>query len=386
VRARRCSVPLILLGLLGFAFAAVSPVAAQTTRYICFGDSITDGVGDTLPEGERGYPVRLDTLLSNAGRAVEVVEEGVPGEDTPEGLSRIDSVLATGGDVFLLMEGTNDPSGNISFETTRFNLAEMATRAEAAGFAVIHATTIPRIPTANRDPDNIENRQLNGEIRNLAGTEGRDLADPFEVFGAVPDAFAAIYWDNPDDAVGHPNAAGYDLMAEAFANVIRGIDTVPPVHGRMTPDDGDDAVSPGVEIEVEVWDFGSGVDATNTTLVVNGTVVEAGSTGGETRRLLTYQPPTALSGVVTLGLRAQDRDGNATNQQIAAFTVQGNTVLSGDVDRDGRVSGVDLVRLALAFGARRGEDRYDRAADLNTDDRVDGDDLAILANNFGRSQ
>jgi lysophospholipase L1-like esterase len=365
--------------------ALATPAHGQT-RYICFGDSITDGVGDTRPEGDRGYPVRLQTILTGAGMDVEVIEEGVPGEDTSEALSRIDGVLGAGGDVLILMEGTNDPSQNISFETTRFNLEEIASRAETAGLAVIHATTIPRIPSANRDPDNILNRQLNGEIRNLAGGAGRDLGDPFEVFGAQPNLFSTLYWDNPDDAVGHPNAAGYDLMAELFADVIRGIDTVPPVHGRMTPDDGDGAVSPNATLEVEVWDFGAGIDGDNTTLALNGVAVEASSSGGERRRILTYTPPAPLAGVVNLALRAADGAGNRTDQTIATFTVQGNTFLSGDIDRDGRVSGTDLIRLAVAFGARRGDSRYDRAADLNTDNVVDGEDLATLASNFGRAQ
>lgn len=55
----------------------------------------------------------------------------------------------------------------------------------------------------------------------------------------------------------------------------------------------------------------------------------------------------------------------------------------GDVDGSGRVDGVDLVRLALAFGAREGEPRYDGAADVNGDGVVDGFDLAILAEFFG---
>jgi hypothetical protein len=49
------------------------------------------------------------------------------------------------------------------------------------------------------------------------------------------------------------------------------------------------------------------------------------------------------------------------------------------------VDGADLIRLALRFGARRGESRFLPGADLNGDSVVDGADLAVLSSNFGRS-
>ena len=55
----------------------------------------------------------------------------------------------------------------------------------------------------------------------------------------------------------------------------------------------------------------------------------------------------------------------------------------GDLDGSGRVDIGDLVRLALAFGARTGDDRFDSAADINGDGIVDGFDLNILSEFFG---
>lgn len=55
----------------------------------------------------------------------------------------------------------------------------------------------------------------------------------------------------------------------------------------------------------------------------------------------------------------------------------------GDVNRSGRVDGTDLVRLALAFGSKQGEERYRRSADINRDGIVDGFDLSILGEFFG---
>ena len=55
----------------------------------------------------------------------------------------------------------------------------------------------------------------------------------------------------------------------------------------------------------------------------------------------------------------------------------------GDLDGSGRVDITDLVRLALAFGARIGEKRFDAEADINGDGIVDGFDLSILSEFFG---
>lgn len=55
----------------------------------------------------------------------------------------------------------------------------------------------------------------------------------------------------------------------------------------------------------------------------------------------------------------------------------------GDVDASGRVDGIDLVMLALAFGREKGEEGYRAGADVNADGIVDGFDLAILIEFFG---
>lgn len=376
-----------LLAYLGSATGALH--AQEETIYVAFGDSITEGVGDDPDRAEKGYPPRLEGLLREAGRNASVLNEGVGAEKTPEGLSRIDEVLDRGGDVLLLMEGSNDISRNISLETTLFNLGEMARRAENRGWTAVHATVIPRIPQARADPENITNQKLNQRIRELAGTEGRDLADPFEVFGSLPDPFDTHYLVDPNDHVGHPNARGYDLMAGAFFDVLTGVDAVPPVPGRLSPAHGALNVDPTSPVDVDLWDFGEGIDLAATSLVLNGLEVNAELTGTSRRAHLRYRPPRLFDGVIRVELHSRDLASppNTVAREIARFSTEGEggDGLSGDVDGDGRVDGVDLVRLALAFGASRGAGRYDAAADLDGSGTVNGEDLAILASNFGRS-
>jgi len=114
------------------ALAVALPLAGAATGQelvlLAFGDSITEGYGDTSSQGG-GYPTRLERWLRQRGYDAFVENYGVGGETTSSGLSRIDSVLADGGDFLLLMEGTNDISQRVGIESIRFNLDEMASRA-----------------------------------------------------------------------------------------------------------------------------------------------------------------------------------------------------------------------------------------------------------------
>lgn len=373
--------------------AAASPARAQI-GFLAFGDSITFGVGDDPARTDKGYPPRLRTLLVNAGIQATMDNKGLPGEDTTGGITRIDEVLnsptTSTADVLLLMEGSNDISRGISFETTMFDLREMARKAELKGLAVVHATTIPRVPTAWQDERNVVNLRLAENLRDVAGTRNRDLADPFEVFSNLSNLFTNFYApvDNPPDPVGHPNAAGYDQLAQLFFDVIRDRDSVAPVPGLTVPLHGAEGVSPTGAITVDVWDFGTGIDLAAARLLVNGTETSATATGTPKHAQLTFTPTTPLAGAVRVGLRARALavpTPNAAEKDVARFIVAGTTILGGDIDRDGRVDGRDLVQLARRFGARRGEARYVEIADFNADSTIDGSDLAVLASNFGRT-
>ena len=54
-----------------------------------------------------------------------------------------------------------------------------------------------------------------------------------------------------------------------------------------------------------------------------------------------------------------------------------------DVNGDGEVDGIDVVRLSVAFGATNGQPRFDGGVDFDENNLIDGNDLAILAGDFG---
>lgn len=361
----------------------VAPAAAQTT-YVAFGDSITFGVGDDPARAEPGYPPRLASLLQTRGEAAEVRNEGLSGETTGEGVTRITTALEPGDDVLLLMEGTND-IGKVSIETIRFNLEEIARKAAVRGVATVHATAVPRLPSASNDGQNLLTRQLAAAVRELAWEEDRDLADPFEVFFRLTPNFPSLYVGG-DDKV-HPNAAGYDLLARVFADVLTDVDAVPPVTGLVEPPFDDQDVDPDTPVRIDLYDFGTGIDLASTRLVVNGVEVETPISGSDRKLEIRYEPPQPFSGVVRVTLRSRDRatPPNTLDREVTQFVIAGTTFLKGDIDRDGRVDGADLLAFAPVFGSRRGDARFRGFADLNVDDQVDGADLAMLAANFGKS-
>lgn len=384
--SRPVPIPPFLATVLAAVFllaAGATPAAAQTV-YLAFGDSITAGSFDTT--AEPGYPPELEDLLNQRGINAVVENHGLPGETTGEALSRIGGVLDGGGDVLLLMEGTNDVNADVSVETIRFNLDQIADAAEARGLEVVHGTVIPRLPTANKDGRNRTTFALAGAIRDLAWAEGRTLADPFYVFfEQIPDAFTTLYAGGSDRL--HLNAEGYDRLALVWADVITGVDEIPPVTGGVSPVDDQQDVPATAQIRIDLYDFGAGIATGATQLLINDEPVNATITGDGRKQQIRYTPPQPFRGVVYVGLQARDLavPANERDDTLLQFVVEGTQFLRGDITRDGRVDGGDLVALARAFGSVRGEGRYAGFADLDNDDDVDGEDLAILARNFGQS-
>lgn len=389
----------VAVALLSTAWAAAFPGAAGAqTVYLAFGDSITlpgEG-GISFDDDEHpcpqdcGYPGRLEDMLQAAGMQDQVINGGKGGDDTMDGLSRLPALLdSTDPDVMLLMMGTNDVSQGISLDTTLFNLNRMAEMAASHGASTVHATVIPRTPDATRgDGDNVVTQRMNWRIRELAYDRGRELADPFEVFLAQDNLFATYYSPTPNgDAVGHPNPAGFQLLADIFFDVVTGVDSVPPVPGLVEPADGADNVPGMPQVRLRLYDFGAGIDIGATDLLINNQPVPASVTGDARRIELRYTPTSPFPGVVDVGYRAVDLAParNTRTRTLATFTTRGASFVQGDLNEDGRVDGLDLIALARSFGSSNGESRYQRYVDINRDNRVDGEDLAILAENFGRA-
>jgi len=168
---------------------SLSPLPADAT-ILAFGDSLTAGTG--AHEGD-SYPTQLSNL---SGR--QVINAGVPGEVSSQGLVRLPGLLDEHQPhLLILTHGGNDLLRRMDVEQTRDNLAAMIQLARDRGTDVL-LVAVPA-PTLLR-------------LRSEA-----IYADIGEAFG-IPVENGALARILSRDAMKsdpiHPNADGYRYLAE----------------------------------------------------------------------------------------------------------------------------------------------------------------------------
>ena len=168
---------------------------------VAIGDSITYGKNSSVG----GYPTYLEYKLLTNGYDVDVINEGVSGEESPDTDSRFSSDIQ-GADYVLLMIGTNDiTSGDCdqTYCTTITHISSMLDKALSAGVTPIVSTIIPARSTSTYSGYNDDFEWLNTQIKSLASNKGVRYIDNYSVIDS--DAYYS------DDI--HPNDAGYELLA-----------------------------------------------------------------------------------------------------------------------------------------------------------------------------
>jgi acyl-CoA thioesterase-1 len=95
-----------LAALLWTMSGLVSAVAQdRPLRIVALGDSLTAGLG--LP-ANAAFPARLAAALKAKGIAAEIVDAGVSGDTTANGLARLDWAVSDGTDGVIVALGAND--------------------------------------------------------------------------------------------------------------------------------------------------------------------------------------------------------------------------------------------------------------------------------------
>jgi acyl-CoA thioesterase-1 len=108
---------------------------------ICFGDSLTAGYG--ADEGA-SYPDFLQKDLDQLGYSYHVINEGVSGNTTKDGVDRLGEVIAMRPKIVVLEFGGNDGLRGLKIDTTRTNLATMIEGLKTSGTKVVLAgITLP---------------------------------------------------------------------------------------------------------------------------------------------------------------------------------------------------------------------------------------------------
>lgn len=173
----------------GDDYSAIRNLASPGTTLVCFGDSLTQGVGAGPGED---FPSLLAAALP-----IPVVNAGVAGETTADGLRRLErDVLSREPRLVLVFFGGNDFLRRVPPEQIRRNLEEMVERIQGARAMVALVGFRAGILTDEMGP-------LYEEV-------ARDRGVLY-----IPDALAGILTDSrlKSDAV-HPNGAGYRKLAD----------------------------------------------------------------------------------------------------------------------------------------------------------------------------
>lgn len=188
--------------LLSFAFLAgcgkgpqVSPLGSNDV-VLAFGDSLTFGIGAAPTES---YPAQLQSRI---GR--KVVNAGVPGEVSADGLQRLPEVLEeVNPKLLILCHGGNDFLRKLSEATAASNIRAMIKMARDKGIGVVLIST-PRPGLSLAPPD-------------FYAAIAKEFSIPFN-----DDAIKSIMRDNDlkSDLV-HPNAKGYAQIAESIAKLLK---------------------------------------------------------------------------------------------------------------------------------------------------------------------
>jgi len=172
------------------------PVLAKSDVVVAFGDSITYGIGAGPQES---YPAVLEQII---GR--RVVNAGISGEVTAEGLSRLPQILEQEKPALLILcHGGNDYLRRLGREKTADNIREMIRLAKQNGAAVV-LIAVPGL-SFSVSPEPLY----------------KDIAKEFKI-PLEEKTLSDVLSDNSlkSDLI-HPNAAGYRRLAEAVASLLK---------------------------------------------------------------------------------------------------------------------------------------------------------------------
>jgi acyl-CoA thioesterase-1 len=124
----------LAVGVLGLILWLVWPPPAPLlptagSAVVLFGDSLAHGTGASTG----------NDIASQLSQALErdVINLGIPGDTTADGLARIDDVLATDPRVVIILLGGNDALQQVPIEQTFTNLSTIIERLQAAGAAIV---------------------------------------------------------------------------------------------------------------------------------------------------------------------------------------------------------------------------------------------------------
>jgi acyl-CoA thioesterase I len=187
----------VIASLVLLSAAAQPGGAGRPVKIVALGDSLTAGLG--LP-ADAVFSVRLQRALAQKGVAAEVVNAGVSGDTTADGLSRLDWSVPDDTDAVILELGANDALRGLDPAQTRANLDAILRH--------LAARRIPALLAGMRAPPN-----MGADYVKAFDATYPALAAAHEVvfYPFFLDGVAAQRGLNQGDGI-HPTAAGVDVI------------------------------------------------------------------------------------------------------------------------------------------------------------------------------
>ena len=215
-----------------FSVTIAAAPQLSVTKFMAFGDSITQGV-DSPPafsgiwgpsDWPNGYPYKLSDLLKAryTAQTLTVLNDGFYGELIQTGLDRLPSEIGYyQPDVLMLLHGANDLLASPVEATTgyiedRLGAMIRAARLRKSNIIILLATYPPQYEGTvpyDRGKGRFWVPTLNGKIATLATVSGVTLVDLYKDFTATGTRLIGA------DGL-HPTEQGYTVMATSFYTAI----------------------------------------------------------------------------------------------------------------------------------------------------------------------
>lgn len=177
-------------------------LAADRPVIVCYGDSITAGLG--VKQGET-YPDDLQRNLDNSGYRYKVVNMGTSGATSKDAVAHLQEVLRANPSIVIVEFGGNDGLRGLRVDDTRKNLDTVLATLETAHIKVLLAgITLP----PNYGPDYIQS--FNEVFRQVAAKD-RPAAFVPMIYKDLVHVPGTIQ----EDGI-HPTAKGAGILAETL--------------------------------------------------------------------------------------------------------------------------------------------------------------------------
>lgn len=184
----------------------VAPVAPGPPRLVVLGDSLTAGLGISR---DQAYPAILQRKIQDAGIPLEVVNAGISGDTTADGLRRANWALEGDVRLLILALGANDGLRGLPTSQMKTNLQTIIHRARQRA--------IPVLLVGMEAPPNFGEQYATAfrQVFQDLARENKVIFVPFLLEGVagVPDL-------NQPDGV-HPTSAGAARIADHLWPVVK---------------------------------------------------------------------------------------------------------------------------------------------------------------------